>query len=263
VLSAALLALARARGSPTVSRPPERDAADETDQALQVLAADLRDLALDLQAGTYTRTTVAMVQRDLRRAVPSALGATVFFDLDTPSGVPKGINRCEQTLDPSEIAAGLRLPLILPQQSLSGWILCYAARPGAFDVVVEELLTLLDTDRALVDRAPGLPSSPVSPSLAEVEDFSVVNEALGVLISRGDSLTEARNSLQDDATQVRTGLPGAARALLDGRPTRRGRRAGSLLKSLASVLPNRRRRTSSNQTRHAPQQDLVADHADC
>ena len=239
-------------GVPAVSRPPERNAADKTHQALQVLAADLRDLALDLQAGTYTRTTVAMLQRDLRQVVPSALGATVFFDLDTPSGIPKEINLCERTLDPSEILAGLRLPLILPQQSLTGWILFYAAQPGAFDDVVEDLLTLLGTDRALVDHAPELPSSPVSPSVADVEDFSVVNDALGVLISRGNSLTEARNSLHDYASQAQNGLPGAARTLLDGPPTRRGRRAVSLLKSLATVMAHHKRPPESSQTRQTP-----------
>jgi hypothetical protein len=222
-------------------RPLQRDPGRRRTDALRVLAADLRDLALDLQAGTYTRTTVAMVQRDLRQAVPSALGATVSFDLDLPTGTPKEMQLLERTLDPSEIAAGLRLPLILPQQSLAGSILLYAAEAGAFDDVVEDLLRLLHTDRRLIDQSPVLPSSPVSPSVLNVEDFSVVNDALGVLMNRGESLTEARTHLQDGAADAHAGLPDAARTLLGGLPTRHGRRAVSLLRSLAVVIPKRRR----------------------
>lgn len=211
-----------------MSRSSRRYPGSESSNALRVLAADLRDLALDLQAGTYTRTTVAMFHRDLRQAVPSALGATVAFDLDTPCGIPKKINLLERALDPLEIVAGLRIPLVLPQQSLRGSILFYASDRGAFDDIVKKLLTLLGLDPGLVDRSPTLPTGPISPSVVNVDDFSVVNDALGVLINRGDSLTEARTDLQDGAVQAQTGLPGAARTLLDGLPTRRGRRAMSL-----------------------------------
>jgi len=207
-----------------MSRPSGRHPVSETKNALRVLAADLRDLALDLQAGTYTHTTVAEFRRDLRQAVPSALGATISFDLDPPKGVMREINLVERTLDPVEIVAGLCIPLILPQQSLGGSVLFYACELGAFDDIVEDLLTLLDTEPGLVDQSPALPESPVSPSVVNVEDFSVVNDALGVLINRGDSLTEARADLQA-AAQADTGLPNAARTLLDGPPTRQGRRA--------------------------------------
>jgi len=158
------------------------------------------DLDLDLQAGSYTRTTVAILQRDLRRAIPSALGATVSFDLDVPCGTPKEMHLLERTLDPSEIATGLRFPRILPQRSLAGSILFYAAEPGVFDDVVEDLSMLVGMSRELIDQSPALP---VSPSVVNVEDFSVVNDALGVLMNRGDSLTEARTALQA-ARQTRT-----------------------------------------------------------
>lgn len=224
---------------------PFRGADTSTRRALHGLAADLRDLALDLQAGTYTRTTVAMLQRDLRRAVPSALGATISFDLDAPSGVPREIHLVERTLDPDDIAAGLRIPLILPQQSVSGSILFYAGEPGAFDDVARELLALLHTRPGLADHAPSLPAAPVSPSVVDVEDFSLVNDALGVLIHRGYSLAEARAGLQDRAAQDRSGLPQAARGLLDGLPTRGGRRAVRLLDLLGPAVPRRFRRPSA------------------
>ena len=212
-----------------------------TTRALRVLASDLRDLALDLQAGSYTRTTVAMFQRDLRRAVPSALGATISFDLDTPTGIPKESNLVERTLEPAEIAAGLRIPLVLPQQSLGGRVLVYASEPGAFDDVVKRLAALLDAQAGPVDASPTLPSDPVRPSVVAVEDFSLVNEALGVLMNRGLTLTEARVDLQARAAEGRSGLPAAARRLLDGLPTRHGRRAARLLASLApgASLPGR------------------------
>jgi hypothetical protein len=218
-------------------------------RGLQVLASDLRDLALDLQAGSYTRTTAAMFQRDLRLAVPSALGATISFDLDTPTGTPKEIDLVERALDPGEIASGLRLPLVLPQQSLSGSVLLYASEPDAFTDVVEGLVALLDAQAGLVDASPELPSGTVSPSVVAVQDFSLVNEALGVLINRGFTLTEARGDLQDRATRGRTSLPEAARRLLDGLPTRHGPRAARLLASLPSVVLGRRRRWTSDADR--------------
>jgi hypothetical protein len=230
------------------SRPSRLRTADGGGAArgLRVLASDLRDLALDLQASSYTRTTAAMFQRDLRQAVPSALGASISFDLDAPTGTPKAINLVERALDPAEIASGLRIPLILPQQSLSGSVLLYASEPGAFTDVVKSLATLLDAQPELIDESPTLPSSTVRPSVVAVEDFSLVNEALGVLINRGFTLTEARVDLQDCATRDHTGLPGAARRLLDGLPTRHGARAARLLTWIAPGVPRRSRRSASD-----------------
>jgi hypothetical protein len=192
-----------------------------------------------------------MFQRDLRQAVPSALGATISFDLDTPTGVPKTINLVERALDPAEIASGLQIPLVLPQQSLSGSVLLYASEPRAFADVVTGLVALLDAQAGLIDESPVLPSSTVRPSLVAVEDFSLVNEALGVLINRGYTLTEARFDLQNRATRGHTGLPAAARRLLDGLPTRHGPRAARLLTALAPLVPLRRRRSPSSRTERA------------
>jgi hypothetical protein len=233
-------------GPYALRRPTQRNPASATYQALRVLAADVRDLALDLQAGTYTRTTVAMLQRDLRRAVPSALGASISFDLDVPSGVPKTINLVERILDPDEIAAGLRLPLMLPQQSLRGSLLLYASKPGAFDDVVDDLSNMLNTPLDEADREPPLPRQPVSPSVVHVEDFSLVNDALGVLINRGHSLTGARNQLQDEASRTGTGLPRAARKLLDELPIRYKPGAAQLIKSVLPLVGNRRRPPASS-----------------
>lgn len=232
-----------------MTRRPQQRADSATGKALRMLAADLRDLALDLQAGSYTRTTVAMVQRDLRLAVPSALGASISFDLDAPTGIPKEINLLERTLDPSEIGAGLRIPLILPQQSLIGSILFYAGEPGAFDDVIQDLGALLDSHPGRVERSPRLPTTSVSPSVVEAEDFSVVNDALGVLINRGYSLTEARATLQDGASQAGAGLPRAARRLLDGLPARRKSRAARHLEALLPVVPSRTKSIALSLTR--------------
>ena len=220
-----------------MTRSGRRTSANQTREALRVLAADLRDVALDLQAGSYTRTTLAMFQRDLRRAVPSGLGATISFDLDAHSGVPKEMHLLERTLDPSEIAAGLRIPLTPPPQSIAGSVLLYASLRGAFDDVVEGLLTLLDSHTGLADLAPVLPHTPLSPSFGAVTDFSVVGDALGVLINRGLTLTEARADLHDCAAQAHISLPAAARKLLDGLPTRQGHHAASLFRTGVPVVP--------------------------
>ncbi len=217
-------------------------------RGLRVLTSDLRDLALDLQAGSYTRTTLAMFTHDLRRAVPSALGATIFFDLDTPTGVPKEIHLVERVLDPAEIASGLQIPLVLPQQSLHARVLFYASEPEAFDAVVTGLVALLDAQAGPVDASPTLPTSLVSPSVVAAQDFSLVNEALGVLISRGLTLTEARGDLQAEATRGRSDLPTAARRLLDGLPTRHGRRAGRLTRSPAPARVRQDQPTAGSAT---------------
>jgi hypothetical protein len=204
-----------------MSRP--RGTAGDTLGRTRALVADLGDLALDLRASSYSPTTLAMFQHDLRRRVPSALGATISFGHDEHVLGRREIHVLERTLDPGEIAAGLRVPLNKLSRAEPGGvsILFYASAASAFDGLVQDLFVLFPLRPKHIDQSPALPSSAVVPSVASLQNLSLVDQALGVLLGRGYSLSEGRSHLQDGATQAQTSLGEAARAVLDGFPTRR------------------------------------------
>lgn len=175
------------------------------------LVADLRDLAVDLAEGGYTRTTLAMLDRDLRRCVPSALGATVSL-VRGPDRTPLQIHLVSRTLEPDEVRATLRIPLRGPDPAVDASITLYASRVVAFADLAADLT---DSLRVLVDQRPNLPQSPVEPGTSGLPDLTLVNIALGRLLNRGRTLAQARAELNKHATHHHTDLAGAARLLLD------------------------------------------------
>ena len=187
------------------------------------LSADLRDLAVDLVAGGYTLTLMAMLERDLRRSVPSALGATITLSRGHDHS-PVQIHLVARTLAPDEIRAALRFslatplltsdstPAPTPGTTFAVTVALYAARAGAFADLATDLTDVLHVD---VDQQPPLPDSPISPGTSGLTDLTQVNIALGHLMNRGRTLTQARAELARHATQHRTDLAGAARLLLD------------------------------------------------
>lgn len=182
--------------------------------AARALAADLRDLGVDLEAGSYTSTTLAMFRRDLLRAVPSALGGTVRVETLEGHGSPVEIHLVDRTLHPHDIAAGLLLSLDQVREGLVGSVLLYAGQPGAFHDLAADLRATAGAESHQVDEHPPLPRQPVSPSVDGLQNFSLVNRALGVLIGRGYSLVQARTELADRAEQASTDLSHAAQRLL-------------------------------------------------
>jgi hypothetical protein len=188
---------------------PRRESAD----LAKALAADLRDLAIDLDAGSYTGVTLAMLQRNLHRAVPSALGACITVVSEVTSGAGIRINLLTRVLDPAEIAAALRIPL---RQLAAGptSVVLYAGQPGALEEIAVALGRALRLDPGDLDQHPVLPVTPVHPGTSGLHDFSVVNRAIGVLMNRGHTMVQARAELSQRAERSGTDLPAAAQALL-------------------------------------------------
>jgi len=181
----------------------------------RVLAADLRDLAVDLSANAYTRQTLAMLQLSLYRQVPSALGAVITLtDRDVP-GCPIGINLLVQPVEPHEIAAALLIPLDVVEPPCNGNVVFYATTPTAFAELAPALAAALDVDPGSFNHQPDLPHTSVVPGITGLMDFSAVNRAVGVLVNRGRSLTAARTELQRRADKSQTDLPTAAQTLLN------------------------------------------------
>lgn len=180
------------------------------------LVADLCEITTDLAEGAYTRSTVAMLDRNLRRRIPSALGATITLTHpDCPDGHPVEVHLVPRTVTPVMIRAALRVPLLQLTGAVRGSVTFYATEACAFADLITDLGALLAVDPAALDEHPALPDHPIEPGISGLVDLTVVNIALGILLNRGRSLTEARAELSRQAHQLDTDLATAARALLD------------------------------------------------
>lgn len=180
----------------------------------RVLAADLRDLAVDLSAGGYTRTTLAMLEHNLRRSVPSALGATVSLSDRRDPLRPVTVNLVPRTVHPEEVASVLSVPLVTLGTAMRGTVTFYASLPDAFHDLAADLGAAFDLAQDDLDRDARPPTRPIEPGITGLLDFSLVNRALGVLLNRGHSLPGARLELQSRAADARTDIVDAARAVL-------------------------------------------------
>ncbi|RYZ31735.1 MAG: hypothetical protein EOP01_02745 [Propionibacteriaceae bacterium] len=179
----------------------------------RALAADLRDLAVDLSVGGYTRTTMAMLEYNLRRKVPSILGASIALQTSEVLVVVHFVSR---VLEPDEIGAVLVLPLAGLPVPRTGSITFYAGEPGGFTVLIPDLAQALHLDPSDIDPHPSLPTTPISPRVDGLQDFAVVNRALGFLLNRGHTLDTARTELVNHAQHHQTDLTAAAHDILGG-----------------------------------------------
>ena len=177
------------------------------------LAADLRDLAVDLSAGGYTRTTLRMLERNLLRSVPSVLAATITLR-NLRSGCGVEVNLVRRIVEAGEVMSGLKVPLAALVPTLAGHTTFYASQPAAFADLVEDLATALRVPPHDLDQRVPPPSGAIRPGIEGLQDFSLVNRALGVLLNRGYELTAARTELQARAERSGTELVAAARAIL-------------------------------------------------
>lgn len=180
----------------------------------RALAADLRDLAVDLTVDGYTRTTIAMIEHNLRRNVTSVLGASITLDTPTSPETPVVVNFVTRTISPSEIADVLEvaLPGLVPPRTAS--VVFYAAEPDAFAQLRPLLLGELHLDPTAVEAHRPWPTTPISPHIDGLRDFAIVNRALGVLLHRGHTLDSARVELARLAALTETGITAAAEHVL-------------------------------------------------
>lgn len=176
------------------------------------IAAHLRDLAVDLSEGGYTLTTLRLLNRDLRRRVPSSLGCTIELTRG-PTHPGVRLNLVKRVVRLDEISSALRLPLPSLLVSFTASITLYAAQPEALADLAVELAAILGVQ---VDENPILPERAIEPGTGGLTDFTVVNIALGHLLNRGRTIDEARAELARHALDQHGDLADAARALLDG-----------------------------------------------
>lgn len=176
------------------------------------IAAHLRDLAVDLSEGGYTVTTLALLNRDLQRRVPSALGSTIEL---TRGAHHPGVrlNILARVVHPAEIGSALQVPLPSPVVSFTASITIYARQPEALNDLAVELAAILGVP---VDEHPVLPEHAIEPGTGGLTDFTLVNIALGHLLNRGRTIDQARAELARHAHNYQSDLAGAARELLDG-----------------------------------------------
>ena len=177
----------------------------------RALVADLHDLAVDLAVGGYTRTTLAMLERDLHRCAPSTLGATITLDRG-PHHVHVQAHLVARVLQPDEVCSALRIPLPMSDRAVDASITLYAAAECAF---VDLAADLADDLGVTLDLATALPDRPIEPGIQGLTDFTTVNIALGHLLNRGRTLPQARDELARLAQQRNTDVARAARLLLD------------------------------------------------
>lgn len=177
----------------------------------RALVADLHDLAVDLAVGGYTRTALAMLERDLHRCAPSALGATITLDRG-PHHAAVQAHLVPRVVQPHEVRSALRIPLPVSDHAVDASVTLYAAAECAFADLAADLAHALGVTP---DLATALPDRPIEPGTQGLTDLTTVNIALGHLLNRGRTLSQAREELAHLAQQRHTDLARAARLLLD------------------------------------------------
>lgn len=152
-----------------------------------------------------------MLERNLNRCAPSALGATITLGRG-PDHPPVRAHLVPRVVRPDEVRAALRIPLLTDAPTLDASITLYAAAEAAF---AELAAALADTLGVVLDRCPALPEHPIEPGTEGLTDLTVVNIALGYLLNRGRTLPQARDELARRARLHDTDLARAAQLLID------------------------------------------------
>jgi len=181
------------------------------------LAADLASLseALD-ESGTDVADALRQLAADVRLAVPSYLGLTIVA-----ATFPLALTAMEPFAHPGDVASSLMMPLSDGSSDDAGSrlvVILYAATPGAFVDLAADLCWL--TGRQLSDFRIDQDLSPPEPdSHGGVQRWSLVNQAIGVLIGRG--YTPEQAGLEIDVRAVAAGhtRAEAANIILAGLPS--------------------------------------------
>jgi hypothetical protein len=158
------------------------------------LAADLKSLtdALD-QPGTDLEALLRGLADDSRRAVHSFLGLTMTLIVE---GYPVTLTAMDEFTEDGDIASSMLLPLpALSNAEQGSLIVFYASRAGAFvDFAADLSFALrLELDALALDEHLTLPVGELG--LAGLADMTDVNQAIGILIARGDTPAGARTEL--------------------------------------------------------------------
>ena len=168
--------------------------------------------ALD-DPGTDLETILDVLVDDLSAAVSSFLGLRMTLQLD---GVPVTLTAMDAGL---AVTAGASLTLPLGRstdEGPGGTVVFYARHPGAFVDLAADLQRVHDPDGQvyLDDHLPSAGDQPRWAGITGLAELSVVNQAIGVLITRGHSPAEAHAELRRRATDTLHSMPDAAEHVL-------------------------------------------------
>jgi hypothetical protein len=178
--------------------------------ALGLLTDALNDPDGDLHG------TLATLRHDLIATVPSYLGLSITVVSD---GHPVTISAFHRNAaerherSPEGIASSLWMPLAPFVVAEAGsQLIFYAARPGAFMDLAADLTFALGIHfhQAVFDRHLSAPPAAVS----GLQDWSLINQAIGILIDLGHDPTAARDELMRRATLSGTTLIAVVATLL-------------------------------------------------
>jgi hypothetical protein len=177
-----------------------------------VLLADLSDWSVQLHARSFTRVSVEMLLRDLRRSVPSALGYTLTLS-GSADLARVTITVADEKLRPAQVGSTITfaLPVV---QGTSATATFYAAEPKAFDQLADLLAVSAACGRDQV-HLDGPPGADVEPGVDGLADHTRINYAIGILLARGMSYEESERYLHRLADHFQT-LEAAADHLLTG-----------------------------------------------
>jgi hypothetical protein len=174
---------------------------------LSVLTAALDDPGTDLE------TILEVLVDDLSAAVSSFLGLTMTLQLD---GCPLTLTTMDADL---ALTAGASLTLPVGRSTdgaPGGTVVFYARHPGAFVDLAADLHRVhdLDCDVYLDGHLPSAGDQPCRSGITGLAELSVVNQAIGVLITRGHTPAGAIAELGSRAAGTPRGVPEVAEHVL-------------------------------------------------
>jgi hypothetical protein len=177
------------------------------DDQLAALTAVLDD------PGTDLHTILDVLVDDLSAAISSFLGLTVTLRSEW---FPVTLT----AIDP-DLALAARTSLALPLGRLvgagpGGTIVLYAGNPGAFVDLAADLQRVPGRDgRVVLDGdLPGTSDPPRKPGVTGLAELSVINQAIGVLITRRHTPDRAKAKLRRRAAVSLTSVTEVARHVL-------------------------------------------------
>jgi hypothetical protein len=183
------------------------------------LAVDLTALtdALD-DPRTDLGTQLGSFVDDVRSAVGSYLGLSMTTVVD---GHAVTLDLIEDLGDSSGLAASLLLPLPAIADAEPGSVLLlYAAKAGAFVDLAADLTWALGLDPAALILDEHLTAPAEVSALSGLQELSIINQAVGVLIDRGHTPQAARDELHQHASNEGRSPYASAERLVHGLTSR-------------------------------------------
>lgn len=176
------------------------------------LEADLHLLSALAGRGDDIESLLQAMLYDLKAAIPSAKGLSLTVRVS-------GHDVTITTLDDDKVrpvGASILFPLRLGAAEYEGTcIVFYAANPGAFVDLAADLgwTTGLPPQTILLDQHLLLPVA--GSAVTGLQEWSTINQAIGMLIERGHSPGSARIELEHNAECLASTVHFAATAVVD------------------------------------------------